>query len=100
MLEEWKANKRLEREKAYAQKLEDEQDREARYLRKYGKSTYDKLKLGRIWIGMTDEMARISKGNPDDINRTVGSFGVHEQWVYEVGLYLYFENAILTCWND
>ena len=44
-------------------------------------------------------MALESWGQPDDINRSVGSWGVHEQWVYG-DEYLYFENGKLTSWQD
>ncbi|NBW72272.1 MAG: hypothetical protein EBR24_05750 [Flavobacteriia bacterium] len=69
------------------------------YIKKYGQTTYSKLKQGYYWIGMTREMATISLGSPNDINRTVGSWGVHEQWVYD-NLYLYFENGILTSYQN
>jgi hypothetical protein len=56
---------------------------------------------GSVLLGMTPEMARNARGEPSDINRTVGSWGVHEQWVYsDTGTYLYFENGILTSWQD
>jgi len=59
---------------------------------------------GRIALGMTKKMAIASWGEPDGINRTVGLFGVHEQWTYDGGSqntkYLYFENGILTSWQD
>jgi hypothetical protein len=60
----------------------------------------------KIVLGMTTELARASWGQPTDINRSVGSWGVHEQWVYRPALssgsstYLYFENGILTSWQD
>ena len=50
-----------------------------------------------------------SWGDPVDINRSVGSWGVHEQWVYSfssgstIGYklkYLYFEDEILTSFQD
>ena len=44
-------------------------------------------------------MALISLGKPDDINRTVGSWGVNEQWVYGRNYY-YFENGKLTSYQD
>jgi len=52
----------------------------------------------RVQIGMTREQATAGWGRPRDINRTSGSFGVHEQWVYgEYGSgYLYFEDGVLT----
>lgn len=46
--------------------------------------------------GMTAEQCRAAWGRPEDINRTSGSYGVHEQWVYGGGNYLYFEDGILT----
>ncbi len=59
---------------------------------------------GRVMLGMTNDMATASWGDPEDTNRTVGSFGVHEQWIYgndiEFRKYLYFENGILTSWQE
>ncbi|WP_123897448.1 hypothetical protein [Aureibaculum marinum] len=72
---------------------------EKRILKKYGKKIYDKLKAGYYWIGMNKEMTIFSLGEPNDINKSVGSWGVHEQWVYE-GLYLYFENGIVTSYQN
>jgi len=53
----------------------------------------------QIWIGMTDDQARLSVGYPTRVNRSVGAWGVHEQWVYGY-TYLYFEGGILTSWQD
>lgn len=52
----------------------------------------------RVQIGMTREQAIAGWGRPRDVNRTSGTFGVHEQWVYgEYGSgYLYFEDGVLT----
>ena len=58
-----------------------------------------KLLRGDYWLGMTDEMAKISLGKPKKINRSVGSWGTHEQWVYE-GIYLYFENGVLISYQN
>jgi hypothetical protein len=49
---------------------------------------------------MKDSLAKESWGDPEDINRTVGSWGVREQWVYSNENYLYFENGILTSWQN
>ena len=48
-----------------------------------------------IWLGMTDNMARASLGDPIAIHRSNGEWGVYEEWVYKTG-YLYFENGVLT----
>jgi len=58
----------------------------------------------QIRIGFSEEQAIAAWGRPDDINRTVGQWGSHEQWVYERGdyemQYLYFENGVLTSFQD
>jgi len=75
-------------------------ERKKMLVSKYGKVTAEKIIAKRIWIGMTDEQARQSWGSPDDRNRSVYSFGVKEQWVYRHGRYLYFQDGILTSWQD
>ena len=69
------------------------------YIKKYGQKTYNKLKKGEYWIGMTKAMAGISLGSPKKVNSTVGSWGDHEQWVYDK-FNLYFEDGILTSYQD
>jgi hypothetical protein len=90
-------NLKIEQEIKAEQKELAEQKK--KYLKKYGKKVYTELKKGYIWIGMSKEMAIISRGYPKDNNRSVGSWGTHEQWVYD-GAYLYFENGYLKSWQD
>lgn len=49
----------------------------------------------KLKLGLDTYECRILLGDPIKINITKGSFGRHEQWVYE-NRYLYFENGILT----
>lgn len=56
----------------------------------------DLIKKEKIVIGMTKTQARLSWGKPDKINESIGSYGIHEQWVYNSGNYIYFENNKLT----
>jgi len=70
-------------------------DRKNAMIAKYGDQIASRILDGTVWLGMTDEMARDSWGEPSKINRTVTSNLVHEQWVYP-SVYLYFENGILT----
>lgn len=53
-----------------------------------------------VKIGMTKNDAEISMGKPQKINRTVTSTITYEQWVYGNQVYLYFENGLLTAWQD
>lgn len=56
---------------------------------------------GAIALGMSPEMVRESWGRPDRVNRSVGVWGVHEQWMYDArGVYVYFENGKLTSWQE
>lgn len=55
----------------------------------------------KIWIGMSETQLIKSWGRPKDINRTVGSWGSHEQWIYgDLGPYIYVLNGRVTSWQD
>lgn len=56
---------------------------------------------GRILTGMSAAQVRRSWGKPTKVNTSVGSYGRHEQWVYEGGgigrsQYVYLQNGIVT----
>ncbi len=54
----------------------------------------------KIFVGMTAADARQSWGAPNKINTSIGSYGRHEQWVYDLGRskaqYVYVENGVVT----
>jgi len=83
------------------QNEKSEEKRHLRILKEYGENIGIRIINNEIWLGMTKDMASESIGWPTDVNKTTGSWGVHEQWVYDKeGKYLYFENGILTSWQD
>ena len=51
-------------------------------------------------IGLTAQDVLRHMGQPNHVNRSTGSWGVHEQWCYNLDRYLYFENGILTSWQN
>jgi len=66
-------------------------------------SSWSPIERHKIHIGMTKEAVRLSWGDPSRINRTVGRWGIHEQWVYgryPHAEYLYFENNQLVGWQN
>ncbi len=72
------------------------QKRKALLCKKYGQ-TYGKIIFERkVRIGMTKAMCIDAWGKPQSINTSTGAWGVHEQWVYGLSSYLYFENGKLT----
>jgi hypothetical protein len=75
------------------------EERKVQIIKKYGAVIGLKIFNQRIWLGMTSAMALASWGEPNKVNRTVGKWGVNEQWVYD-DTYLYFENGKLTSWQD
>ncbi len=84
-----------------AKELKYKEDKLRRDLTsKFGAATAKRILNNEYWIGMTKEMAALSLGNPDDINRTVTAKTVSEQWVYGTMLYLYFENGTLVSFQD
>jgi len=81
------------------EKLKEE--RQSRLLSEFTEEEVLKIENQEIWIGMTTSAAIEMFGIPSDRNRSTGSWGVHEQWVYEEkDLYLYFEDRKLTSWQD
>ncbi|HOB44476.1 MAG TPA: hypothetical protein PKH75_15135 [Bacillota bacterium] len=58
----------------------------------------------KIMLGMNEEEVILAWGKPNDINRSVYTSGVHEQWVYRKGsysaYYVYLENGKLTAMQD
>jgi hypothetical protein len=50
----------------------------------------------KVFLGMTPAQVRAAWGAPERINRTLTRSGEHEQWVYGLGQYLYFENGQLS----
>jgi len=94
--------RKLEARQAAMQKklaLEKAAERKQSLIDRYGSSITERILNHKIWLGMTRAMAIESRGYPEKNNRTVTAFGTHEQWVYE-NIYLYFENDILTSWQD
>ena len=91
------------RKKAEAEAAKREAERRAkmskieRIMEKYGcdEDVATCISRGQVRIGMTDDQCRAAWGRPRDINRSTGTWGVHEQWCYGSGNYLYMENGIL-----
>ncbi|MBL1213049.1 MAG: hypothetical protein HND52_06815 [Ignavibacteriae bacterium] len=65
------------------------------YITKYGKEAGENVALGRVWIGMTEDMLRDSWGKPDKIEKNVENWGVFTQWYYGDVTY-FFRDGILT----
>lgn len=55
---------------------------------------------GAVHKNMTRDEVLAAFGRAESINRSVGSYGVHEQWVYYGGTYIYFENGRVTSWQS
>ncbi|KAF0236686.1 MAG: hypothetical protein FD181_2590 [Prolixibacteraceae bacterium] len=107
-IEEQEANESFRQEQFLIQKKREEKEKETEtkseirkksLIEKFGKVSAQKILDEKIWLGMTDKMAKESWGNPKDINRSIGSWGAHEQWIY-YDTYLYFENGKLTSWQE
>ncbi|MFA7445286.1 MAG: hypothetical protein WCY89_05015 [Flavobacteriaceae bacterium] len=67
-----------------------------KYKKKFGVENFNTIFKGKVKIGMTKEMCKLSWGEPTDVNKTAVAGKQTEQWVYGNGNYLYFENNILT----
>ena len=86
--------RRSEQAKIEEQKAKEEAEKEAEEAEIQRKA---EAKTKGVKIGMTQEQVLESSwGEPEDINRTTYTFGVHEQWCYQGYNYLYFEDGVLT----
>lgn len=65
-----------------------------KYKQKFGNTNWVKILKREVIIGFTEEMVKLSWGEPIDINHT--SYG--DQWIYK-DQYLYFENGKLKSFN-
>ena len=71
------------------------------FTKKYGSSIYQLIKEDKIRIGAPSVILLYVYGKPDDINKSTGSWGVHEQWVYRsYDVYIYVENGKITSWQN
>ncbi len=100
-IEQEEARKQAQEEAEYQAMLEkEEREYKANLIKKYGKRNALLILENAVQIGFTKEMCVEAWGEPYDINRTVTRSGIHEQWVYDIGRYLYFDGNILTAIQD
>jgi hypothetical protein len=78
----------------------DKEERLEALIKKYGKKKGPMIAEGRVWVGVSPEMALDSWGKPDSKKRSEGSWGVNETWNYPGGKYIFFENGRLSKWKD
>lgn len=86
----------LEIKKKEEKKKKEEATRLSELSKKYGTQNAKLIMQKKVQIGWREELCIESWGKPLKINKTTSSSGVHEQWVYSSGCYLYFDNGILT----
>ena len=67
---------------------------------KYGKNKAKMIAEGKVWRGISYEMAIDSWGEPIDKKTTILSTGSTEKWNYTEGRYLFFKNGRLETWKD
>ena len=71
-------------------------EEDPRVTYEWSNNVWSAIEDEKVFIGMTSQQAEMSWGKPDSINKTIVGSGTDEQWVYNSGSYLYFENGILT----
>lgn len=73
-------------------------------IKRFGRKNALGILNKRYWTGMSKDMAEESLGKPNTKNKSTGSWGIHEQWVYSninnKRIYLYFENNKLTSFQN
>lgn len=67
---------------------------------KYGSVNGEAILNHKVKIGWTQAMCLESWGKPRDKNKTTTANLINEQWVYSLKKYLYFDNGILTGFQE
>ena len=57
------------------------------------------IREGEIFLGMSETALNCAWGRPDTVNTSVGSWGVHKQYVYGYN-YVYVENGTVKSWQN
>lgn len=57
------------------------------------------IREGKIYLGMSEIALNCAWGRPDTVNTSVGSWGVHKQYVYGDN-YAYVENGTVKSWQN
>ncbi|MBD3306570.1 hypothetical protein GF348_09340 [candidate division KSB3 bacterium] len=63
----------------------------------------DAIQSNTFFVGMSRDALIRSLGAPDEINKSVGEWGTHEQFIYErsgKSIYVYVENGEVTAYQD
>lgn len=80
-----------------------DQDRRSSYVSAHpdiSSATRADILRGSARPGMTIAEVYASWGRPSRVHRSGNRSGVSEQWVYMSGQYIYFENGIMTSWQN
>jgi hypothetical protein len=99
LLGEVSSRKRAAEEKILRDKQIALEKKREQAINRQPKDMQTLIRKNKIQLGMNKEQVTLSWGRPEKINESVGRWGVHEQWVYGSGTYLYFENGVLTSWQ-
>lgn len=67
-----------------------------RLVYKWPDEIWSAIEDHKVAIDMTPQQVRMSWGEPATINKTVSASGHSEQWVYNSGSYVYFDNGAVT----
>ena len=60
-----------------------------------------RIAAGRVELGMSEDAMLCVLGAPSSVNKSVGSWGDHRQYVYrDLGLYVYVENGKVASWQE
>lgn len=89
----------LQSEKELERIQKFKKERKESLIKKYGKWAGERMAEGTIWIGMSETQLLETKGEPNKINVTQGSWGTHKQLIYADNQYIYVENGKVTAWQ-
>ena len=96
--EKQRRKEEIERERLEHERMAKEEKikHEKTMIEIYGTKLGSYINNNQVVIGMTTKMCEESWGRPINVYTTYLQNQIYEQWVYDMGTYLYFKNGILT----
>jgi hypothetical protein len=66
----------------------------------FNQNEFASIAARNVRLGISERALFCVLGKPDSANRSVGSWGVHVQYVYGGRKFFYTENGVVTSWQD
>ena len=62
----------------------------------YSPEVVERLRAREVWVGMTEQQLRLSRGEPESVKPAITAVGKSTQWTYPEGCKVYVGNGVVA----